>query len=434
MSTTTQRPRDSADKDTWDEYLKHGSDTVHLNKKPWAAKLAVSQCGGVKSGAFVHNISTPIHPIYHPRNWVLENFPLPQNNTWNLVEPALHIATKLITSSPALAFFCQLKYGHLTRQNERNVLSYTPPDDTINQDLAVLSDLHALSKRIKILFAALKPEAKHPSQTRAVHYVSQSSFGTDVVIRGDTSALPNRHDLRFQYIVVNEAYAAYAENANPSPAEAARFAFSLASTLVHETAHAFFARDSYNGIEEYDEPYFNTTQFKHGKKGGELGFAMEEVLFGTVLSQVVHPERGVHVEWEPAVSRVVEDELVVVESCLVFPVETEWMWRFARQEFWDGCGDGEDAMHVTKAWQGGAFDPRDGAGKIRWVVRRPDGLGLEDGDLLGRNRWYVEDYEGWDRRMLNEEVARLESEIAKGKWFMDGRSLDSGELVRLLEE
>jgi len=413
MSSTTQRPCDWADKDTWDDYLKHGSDTVHLNKKPWAAKLAVSRCGEVKSGAFVHNLLTPIHPIYHPRNWILENFPLPQNNTWNLVEPAVHIATKLITSAPALAFFRHLKCGHLTRQNDQNILSYTPPDDTINQDLAVLCDLHALSKRIKILFAALKPEAKHHSQTRAVHYVSQSSFGTDVVIRGDTSALPARHDLRFQYIVVNEAYAAYAENANPSPTQAARFAFSLASALVHETAYAFFARDFYDGVEEYDEPFLNTTHFNRDKSGGELGFALEEVLFGTVLSQVVHPERGVHVEWEPAVSRVVEGKLVAVESCLVFPVETEWMWRFARQEFWDGCGDGDDALHVTKAWQGGAFDPRDVVGQMRWVMRRPGGQGLDDGDLLGRKRWYLEDYEEWDRRMLNEEVLSLEKETAE---------------------
>jgi hypothetical protein len=240
MSTKTQRPYNCADKDTWDECLNHGSENVHLNKKHWAAKLAASQYGATKSGPFVDNLVTTIHPIYHSRNWILEGFPLPKNNTWSLVEPALHIATKLITSVPALAFFSCVKYGHLTRENDRNTLSYTAPEDTVSQDLAVLADLHKLSKPIKILFAALKSEAGHTSQTRAIHDVSQASFGTELFIKGETCALPARHDLRFQYIVVNEAYAAYAVNANPSPAQAARFAFSLAATLVHETAHAFY--------------------------------------------------------------------------------------------------------------------------------------------------------------------------------------------------
>jgi hypothetical protein len=84
-------------------------------------------------------------------------------------------------------------------------------------------------------------------------------------------------------------------------------------------------RFTYDGKEEYDEPYLNATHFNNGKGGGELGFALEEALFGQVLSQAVHPEKGVHVEWEPTVRRIVQGRLVVVESCLVFPLETEWM-------------------------------------------------------------------------------------------------------------
>ncbi|KAH3979258.1 hypothetical protein HBI24_095110 [Parastagonospora nodorum] len=232
----------------WDECFKHGSDN----------------CDATKSGPFVHNLLTTVHPIYHSRNWILEDFPLPQNNTWSLVEPALHIATKLITTVPALAFFRHVKYGHLTRQNDQKSLCYTAPEDTVSQDLAVLADLHKLSKRIRILFAALKPEARHTSQTRAIHHVSQASFSTELFIKGDRSALPARHDKRVQYIVVNEAYAANAEYTNPSPAQAARFAFGLAATRVHETAHAFYARDFSDGREGYEEPFLNVTHFNNG--------------------------------------------------------------------------------------------------------------------------------------------------------------------------
>lgn len=81
---------------------------------------------------------------------------------------------------------------------------------------------------------------------------------------------------------------------------------------MHETAHAFYARDFFDGKEEYGEPHINTMHFNHGKSGWESGFALEEVLVGEVLSQVVHPERGVHLGWEPAVSRFVEGKLVAV--------------------------------------------------------------------------------------------------------------------------
>jgi hypothetical protein len=44
---------------------------------------------------------------------------------------------------------------------------------------------------------------------------------------------------------------------------------------------------------------------------------------------------------------------------------------------------------------------------MRWVIKRPDRWVLGDEDLLGRKTWYAEDYEGWDQRMLDDEVGRL---------------------------
>jgi hypothetical protein len=136
---------------------------------------------------------------------------------------------------------------------------------------------------------------------------------------------------------LNEAYAAYAETANPWPAEALRFAFGLATTLVHETGHAFYAKNFYDENENYNELYPCIGHHNEGKKGGELGFALEHALSKGFHMSTIHPVNGVEIEWKSIVSIVDNCTLVSVRSCLVFPLQTAWPAKFASQTFWDRC-------------------------------------------------------------------------------------------------
>jgi hypothetical protein len=117
-----------------------------------------------------------------------------KNNSWELIGPALHIASMLIIDKPALAFFRCVKYGVPTRQNGHTVLAYTEPIDTSSQDSEVLHDLENLAKRIRIVFGALKPSRGDKAQTPAVFYVSHQHFGTLVFIPSHVGNFPAAND------------------------------------------------------------------------------------------------------------------------------------------------------------------------------------------------------------------------------------------------
>ncbi|KAF2026890.1 hypothetical protein EK21DRAFT_73189, partial [Setomelanomma holmii] len=224
----------------WKKCLNHGSDQIDL-ESPFC------------------DLNSPVHPMYHPRNWILEDFPN-KTNTWLALEPALNVASKLLTSTPALAFFRRVKYGKKARAGGRMYLEYDEPENTTTEDAAVKNDLNSLAQCVVILFGAFKPEPREPNQDGARQYMSQEDFGKGVFIRGEINRLP-ADDGQYQYIILNEAFAAYAENSNPSPVDAIRSAFIVAVLLVHETAHAFYARDFYDMNENYKEPFFDLQQY-----------------------------------------------------------------------------------------------------------------------------------------------------------------------------
>jgi len=81
---------------------------------------------------------------------------------------------------------------------------------------------------------------------------------------------------------------------------------------VHETGHALYARHRVDGDEDYAEPYFDLDQPFHNEGDGELGFALENILFKDVLQTIIHPKTGVEVEWVPILKARVDKEVVTV--------------------------------------------------------------------------------------------------------------------------
>ncbi|KAH7083847.1 hypothetical protein FB567DRAFT_447096, partial [Paraphoma chrysanthemicola] len=239
----------------WNNYLRHGSDQANLQRSIWTVVLDDSFCGELDSNSPFGTLTTQIHGLYRPNNWILENFP---NNTnkWRIIESALKLATQLLTSAPAMVFFRRLKYGLPRKAGDRVYLRYFKPKDTSAQDAGVRADLLNLAQRVKILFGVFKPEEGSAAQTHAVHCVSQSEFGEKIFIRGNMNKLPP-DDGQTHYLIVNQAYAMYASKSNLTLAETVRYVFSLAFSLLHETAHAFYARNITDGKEDYVEPFYD---------------------------------------------------------------------------------------------------------------------------------------------------------------------------------
>jgi hypothetical protein len=84
-------------------------------------------------------------------------------------------------------------------------------------------------------------------------------------------------------MMVNEAYKVYAAKQNPTPCEYVRFAFSLAFSVAHETAHAYYMRDGEEVAKDsYKEPYYDLEQHNGTDDvDGELGYVSR---FGVSLS------------------------------------------------------------------------------------------------------------------------------------------------------
>jgi hypothetical protein len=104
--------------------------------------------------------------------------------------------------------------------------------------------------RISVLFLPDKPD----DQIHVMVTTSKSWFGKKIFIRGDHTKLPKAEE-NSHFMMVNGAYKVYAAEQNPMPCEYVRFAFSLAFSVAHETAHAYYMRDGEEVAEDsYKEP------------------------------------------------------------------------------------------------------------------------------------------------------------------------------------
>jgi hypothetical protein len=337
ISPVTKR-FDCLDSD-WNTYLTQGWDNVVWNKEPeaWAEELDQAGCGQVElPDPSMGDLDNQVHPIFARLNWV-QGF---SNDLWAVFLPSLRLASKMVLSEPALAFFRRVQFGVEKKTNfGRTYLDYIPPQDARSENAEVRSSLDALSCRLQLLFAAT-PSEESTRQIHAAHCVSHLHFGRDYFIRGEISSLPE-DDGQFQYLLINQAYADYLTSytrklktgKSTSPSDFVRTTFCLAASLVHEIGHAFYARDRMSRNEDYTEPFFDLAQ--HNPEP-ELGYALEYALFGVSINACIHPEHGVALEWQPIVKQQVGDCVALIdENHLNFPIDPRWMYSLLKKSFWD---------------------------------------------------------------------------------------------------
>ncbi|KAG9191014.1 hypothetical protein G6011_09102 [Alternaria panax] len=367
-------------------------------------------------------------------NWPLENFGTKKRTRcklWKTIEPALRLASQFLLSKPSLAFFRRLRFGKEGQHDSykgcgRNYMRYEEPSDERTrekEERVVIQDLENMAQRLNCVFGVFSDDVSETTddgQTHAIMTTSKELFGKEIFIRGDYSKLPReREDAHF--ILVNEAYRVYANNQNPTPCEYSRFAFSLAFSLVHETAHAYYVRDKLNQPEEYSEPFWSLEQ---QNCQGELGCAIETAVFRDTMATFIHHEHGVEMQWEPVVSEMVGSSIVVQESLITCPVKPNWLRQFLTRGFWRQLAEkpyNEQvvAFYMPEAEEALVRDPVDGYD--RWAVRKDSQLAMAKKNFkIGNQRSdikrglakleVIELYEAEDRKLLWEKVKRLKWE------------------------
>lgn len=365
---------DCSDAD-WNRYLTQGWDNVVWNKDPeaWAEALEQAGCGRVElPEPRMGDLDIQVHPIFARLNWVQAM----SNDLWEVLLPSLRLASKLLLSQPAMAFFRQIQFGIEQKTvSGRTYLHYVKPRDPNIQDSEVRSSLDALGSRLQLLFAAT-PSKISSCQIHAAHCVSHYHFGRDYFIRGDVSSLPE-DDGQFQYLLINQAYADYlttyarkrVKGEDTSASDFVRATFCLASSLVHEVGHAFYARNRMDINENYDEPFFDLAQ--HDAEP-ELGHALEYAIFGVSITACIHPEHGVALEWQPIVKQQVGDSVAVIdENYLNYPIDPRWMHGLLTKNFWHRVENApyeeqlRPLMVPTNVSHGATLDPK----TRNWVWR-----------------------------------------------------------------
>ncbi|KAH7067394.1 hypothetical protein BKA63DRAFT_570697 [Paraphoma chrysanthemicola] len=234
---------------------------------------------------------------------------------WNALKPALQLASNLLLSPASSKFFRRLKYGveKFDPESSRIYLDYIEDDSKIEQ-----------------------------------------------FFRGDCSRLPSDTSSS-RYIIVNQAYKDFAASGVHSPCAIARFALSLGHSLHHEIAHAYYVRDRDEKFGNYSEPFWNLQQYnKDSPNGedGELGYALEHVVFNAQICSVIHPEEGVDMEWDHLLVAMHGTNVVSLPSLLTYPLDPKWIHKLLTQKFWDDVAkltekEAEAALFMPEAqWAG----------------------------------------------------------------------------------
>jgi hypothetical protein len=259
--------------------------------------------------------------------------------------------------------------------------------------------VHHYVMRLVVIFAAIKPDENSDSQCHGIHYVSQEEFGERVFFRGDSSRLPPRSDHQHHYIILNQAYRDYFSNSSKRTAtKDVRTCFLLATTLVHELAHAFYARNIIDGVEDYEEPFLSAEQ---ADLAPELGCALDTQLYGAKTESIIDPIHGGYLEHWPILYTSKDDTVVYSRTHVIFPVSSSWFYLWFQEETWNMITAAPveqqlQAFHIPRTDEGAARSSLK-TGNFDWKRRRA---------LIGKDRRMkaIEDYEEKNRIALQAEL------------------------------
>lgn len=282
------------------------------------------------------DLENDVHPLFDLRNFVKDVEDLSvQDKLWGGIAPALQLASRMLTSAPVMAFFRRLKYGvEVTDSMTGSKLTKSSYMEDIHfADEGVEEDLLELSQKLLFFFGAIKPDSEKANQIHAFHTLAPEEVSGLAFIRCDPSDLPTEPG-KYRYIVINEAYGHYFKHSQERTVERdQKTQWSLATTLIHEIAHAYYARDRDDGNEDYNEPVYDrglvTTE-----EEPELGQQLDFLLYGVELNNIVHSDFGVHSQHWPLLFNVHGKQTTRSQSHTIFATCPQYIASWFQESTW----------------------------------------------------------------------------------------------------
>jgi hypothetical protein len=390
--------------DSWNEYVTYtGTQFLLRANTEWDPVFESGGYGEVDPcGLPLSALQNEVHALFAPDRFLLEDLVSElETDLWQDLKPALQLASRLLLSAPVMEYFRTIKYGKIASEKKYGRTYLIPSSDAYSQEanFEILTNLEMLSQKLVLIFAAIKPDENSDSQCHGIHYVSQEEFGERVFFRGDSSRLPPRSDHQHHYIILNQAYRDYFSNSSKRTAtKDVRTCFLLATTLVHELAHAFYARNIIDGVEDYEEPFLSAEQ---ADLAPELGCALDTQLYGAKTESIIDPIHGGYLEHWPILYTSKDDTVVYSRTHVIFPVSSSWFYLWFQEETWNMITAAPveqqlQAFHIPRTDEGAARSSLK-TGNFDWKRRRA---------LIGKDRRMkaIEDYEEKNRIALQAEL------------------------------
>lgn len=284
-------------------------------------------------------LQNSLHPLFKRDRFIVDiEDPSVQDKLWDGLEPALQLASRMLGSPQVLRFFYKIHYGYEENlpgdKRFKKVVLYRDYHDRLGDH--VIEDIQKLSTKLKFAFGAFKVESSIKHQIHAIHTVSAKQVHDYAYVRCKPSEILKIANEN-HYIIINEAYGHYFKHSDRRTTDRdQKVQWYLAKTLIHELAHAYYARDracKYSD-EHYNEPIIDP-QHKVGNADGEepeLGRELDYALYGVYMHSIMHPTLGIFSEHHPYHF---ENGGYNINPCLVIsPTCPVWITSWFREEKW----------------------------------------------------------------------------------------------------
>lgn len=219
-------------------------------------------------------LDNEIHPLFTADKWVMPNTPMP----YDQLRPTLQLASKLITHERALQWFAHVKHGHYYTQGDAPPILLRNAGPLTEDMLEVAKlELLNLSNFLKLSWIG----GAHGKRIYGLYCCDLDSVA-------DVCSLPliryfglPRAQIPTIVISVKLLKKAPQHSRQGATLVAQRVAqFQLASTLVHELAHAFTCF-CHGGRRDYKEPLVFPTEALP-----EAGYSFNNFIFGAVVQSI----------------------------------------------------------------------------------------------------------------------------------------------------
>ncbi|KAF2011272.1 hypothetical protein BU24DRAFT_495488 [Aaosphaeria arxii CBS 175.79] len=275
------------------------------------------------NGPWQGNLSNPIHCIFRRQNWPgMAKYDI----LWNRLQPALKLATRYITSDKLQGFWIRTLLGHqVPLKNTSKMVMVGPRLSDTNPGAirSVANKFEKIADNIRWEFGVMKS-----------HGSTQFERGEE---EEEEKKKKKKKNAKHHHLRINVNYFRFLLRGDSNEVQRIQTNWMLASTFVHELAHAFFTAKTGKKLKEplFDIDHWDT----------DLGWAWERWMWGPGrFNGSPCPTTGIQeFTWRPEINYPLNPS-IRRQGFMTYEVHVRWLHEHFLEETWNRL----DALPVAK--------------------------------------------------------------------------------------